>query len=170
MEALIKPEFGLMFWTIAVFIVLVILLSRTAWAPLIKAVEERERALRHDKAAAEKAREDAEKIKAELDSRLAALKTEIEFRLARSREEGVRERDRIIEDAMRSAAAILETAGKELQTRKSELSRELKDRVAELSLMAAEKVLLKHIDRKTNQELVDRFLKELEEKDSKFKL
>ena len=170
MEALIKPESGLMFWTIFIFVLLVVLLSRTAWKPLIRAVEERERALRHDKAAAEKARADAETIKAELNSRLSALKAEIEVRLAQSREEGIREKDRIIEYATKSAVVLLETARKELEIRKSELSRELKDRVAELSLMAAEKVLLKNIDQKANKELVNQFLKELEAKDTKYKL
>ncbi|MBI4802577.1 MAG: F0F1 ATP synthase subunit B [Elusimicrobia bacterium] len=170
MEALIKPEFGLMFWTISIFILLVVLLSRTAWKPLIKTVEERECALRHDREAAEKARAGAEKIKAELDSRLAALKTEIDARLAQSREEGARERDRIIEHAAKNAAALLETARKEMETQKRELAGELRDRVAELALAAAEKVLLKHIDQQANQELVSRFLKELEAKDSKYKL
>ncbi|MFA7008529.1 MAG: hypothetical protein WC204_06675, partial [Elusimicrobiales bacterium] len=64
MEALIRPEFGLMFWTILIFVLLVLVLSKTAWKPLMKAVEERERSLRHDREAAEKARLEAEKIRA----------------------------------------------------------------------------------------------------------
>ena len=170
MEALIKPEFGLMFWTISIFVVLLVLLSKTAWGPLMKAVEERERALRHDKHSAEKARAEAEKIKLDLDTRLAALKTEIEARLAEAREEGIRERDLIIDDARKSAALLVETAKKELEARQNELARDLKSKVAELAFMAAEKVLLKNVDQKANKELVDKFLKELEAKDPKYKL
>ena len=44
MEALIRPEFGLTFWTILCFGLLVLLLSRTAWKPLMDSVNERERA------------------------------------------------------------------------------------------------------------------------------
>ena len=39
MEALIRPEFGLMFWTIACFVLLALVLSKTAWRPLMQAVE-----------------------------------------------------------------------------------------------------------------------------------
>ena len=170
MEALIKPEFGLMFWTISIFAVLVVLLSRTAWKPLMKAVEERERALHRDKAAAEQARADAEKIKLELDSRLAALKAEAEARLASASAQGLREKDQIIDEARKSAALLVEAAKKELEAGRNELARDLKNKVAELSLLAAEKVLLKNVDQKANKELVDRFLKELEAKDAKYRL
>ncbi len=170
MEALIRPEFGLMFWTILIFILLVLILSKTAWKPLMKAVEEREHAIRHDREGAEKARAEAEKIKADLDTRLAAFKAEADRRLEEARAEGDRERLLIVEDARKSAALLVEAAKRELETQKSDLEKELKGRVAEIAFMAAEKVLLKTIDQKANKVLVGHFLKELESKDSKYKL
>lgn len=170
MEALIKPEFGLMFWTISIFILLVVLLAKTAWGPLLKAVDERERALRHDREAAEKARAEAEKIKAEVDARLAALKTEVEARLDEARETAAKERERILEYALKSGATMLETARNEIAAQRAELARELKGKVGEMALLAAEKVLAKNIDPKANAELVDKFLKELETKDARYKL
>lgn len=170
MEALIKPEFGLMFWTISIFALLVVLLSKTAWGPLMKAVDERERALRHDREAAEKARAEAEKIKAELDARLAALKSEVEARLDESRQAAAREREQVIEYALKSGAMMLETARNEIAAQRAELARELKGRVGEMALLAAERVLAKNIDHKANAELVDKFLKELETKDAKYRL
>ncbi len=170
MEALIRPEFGLMFWTIFIFILLVLILSKTAWKPLMRAVEERERGIRHDREGAEKARAEAEKIQADLDQRLAAFKTEMDRRMEEARAEGDRERLLIIEDARKSAALMVETAKRELDSQKNDLEKELKGRVAEIAFMAAEKVLLKTIDHKANKELVGHFLKELESKDSKYKL
>ena len=170
MEALIRPEFGLMFWTIFIFSLLVVILSKTAWKPLMKSVEERERSLRHDREGAEKARADAELIKAELDARLAAFRTEADRRLAEAAAEGNRERVLIIDEAHRATALLLESAKKEIEVRKDELVQELKHRVAELVFMASEKVLLKTIDQKANKELVDRFIKELESKDARLKL
>ncbi len=170
MEALIRPEFGLMFWTIFIFGLLVLILSKTAWKPLMKTVEARERSIRHDREGAEKARAEAEQIRAELDARLAAFKTEADRRLEEAAAEGNRERNRIIEEAHKATALLLENAKKELEIRKDELSQELKNKVSELAFMAAEKVLLKTIDQKANKELVDRFLKELESKDSRYRL
>jgi F-type H+-transporting ATPase subunit b len=170
MEALIRPEFGLMFWTIFIFGLLVLILSKTAWKPLMKAVEARERSIRHDREGAEKARAEAERIKAELDARLAAFRTEADRRLEEAAAEGNRERNLIIEEAHKTAALLLENAKKELEIRKDELAKELKNRVSELAFMAAEKVLLKTIDQKANKELVDRFLKEMESKDARHRL
>ena len=170
MEALIKPEFGLMFWTILIFVLLVLILSKTAWKPLMKAVEERERAMRHDRESAEKARHEAEKIKAGLDAGMAAMKADIEARLAEARAEGVRERDLIIEDARKSAALLIDAAKAELESQKNAMVKELKDKVAELAFMTAEKVLEKNIDHKADKELVSRFLHEMEGKNAKYKL
>ncbi|OGS54934.1 MAG: ATP synthase F0 subunit B [Elusimicrobia bacterium RIFOXYB2_FULL_62_6] len=170
MEALIKPEFGLMFWTISIFILLVVLLSKTAWAPLIKAVEERERSLRHDREAAEKARAESEKIKAELEARLAELKAEVGSQLEQARAQGAREREQILEHTLKAGAAMLETAKNEIEAQRREMAKELKDKVAGMALLAAEKVLLRSVDQKSNTELVDRFLKELEAKDAKYRL
>jgi len=170
MEALIRPEFGLMFWTIFIFILLVLILSKTAWKPLMKAVEEREHAIRHDRESAEKARAEAEKIKADLDARLAEFRTEADRRLEEAKAEGDRGRLLILEEARKSAGLMVETAKRELEAQKNDLEKELKGKVAELAFMAAEKVLLKTIDQKANKELVGHFLKELESKDSKYKL
>ena len=170
MEALIRPEFGLMFWTIFIFALLVLILSRTAWKPLMKSVDDRERGIRHDRETAEKARQEAEKIKTALDADLAAFKAEAGRRLNEAVAEGNRERDLIIEDARKSATLLIDNARKELENQRAELAKELKDKVAELSFMAAEKVLLKTIDQKANKELVAGFLKELESKDAKYKL
>ena len=170
MEALIKPEFGLMFWTILIFILLVLILSKTAWKPLMKAVEERERAIRHDREGAEKARLEAEKIKAELEAGMVALKIEMEARFTEACAAGARERDLIIEDARKSAAMLLDTAKSELESQKNMMVRELKGRVAELAFLAAEKVLQKTIDQKADKELVNSFLKDLESRGPKYKL
>lgn len=170
MEALIRPESGLMFWTIFIFVLLVLILSKTAWKPLMKTVEERERALRSDREGAEKARREAEKLKAELDAGMASLKLDIESRLAEARAEGVRERDLIIEDARKSAALLIDSAKAELESQKNAMVKELKNKIAELSFLAAEKVLHKTIDQRTDKELVNRFLHELESRDARYKL
>ncbi len=162
MEALIRPEFGLTFWTIACFVLLVVVLSKTAWKPLLHAVEERERAIKHDRQAAEAARAESEKLKADLEARLAEMKAEIQRRLDEARASAEKEKDLLIEEGRRSAALVLETARREIETQRAETARELENRVVELSVLAAEQILLKQIDHKANTDLASKYLAELE--------
>jgi len=162
MEALIKPELGLAIWTITCFVLLVLLLSKTAWKPLMQAVEERERAIKHDKESAESARVAVEKLKSELDAQLAALKGEIQRRMDEARASAEKEKDLLIEEARRSAAAIVELAGKEIEAQKTEAARELRGKVAELSVMTAERIMMKQLDHRANTDLASKYLAELE--------
>jgi len=170
MEALIKPEFGLMFWTITCFVLLALLLSRTAWKPLLAAVEERERALRHDRHAAETARAEAEKARAELDAKLAELKAEIARRMEEARVSAEKEKDVLIEEARKSAGVIVDTARREIETQKAEAVRELKNKVAELAVLAAERILLKQLDHRANTDLASKYLAEIEKEKPELKL
>ncbi|MDA8131425.1 MAG: F0F1 ATP synthase subunit B [Elusimicrobia bacterium] len=162
MEALIRPEFGLMFWTITCFVLLALLLSRTAWKPLMAAIDERERAIKHDRHAAETARAEADKAKAELEAKLAEMKAEVARRLEEARASAEKEKDALIEEARQSAGAIVESARRELEAQKIEAARELKNKVAELSVMAAEKILLKQLDHRANTDLAAKYLAEIE--------
>lgn len=170
MEALIKPEFGLAFWTITCFVLLVLVLSKTAWKPLLKAVEERERAIKNDRQSAEAARAEAEKIKTEIESRLAALKAEIQRRLEEAKNVAEEEKDLLIGEARIRAGIMVYSAKKEIEAQKAEAVRDLKNKVVELSLQTAEKILMKHLDHRANTELSSKYLAELEKERPDLKL
>jgi len=170
MEALIKPEFGLMFWTIVCFTLLVLVMSKTAWKPLMQAVEERERALKHDRQTAETARCEAEKLKAELDAKMAELKAEISGRLEEARAAAEKEKDLLIDEARQAAAIIVESSRKEIEAQKTEAARDLKSKVAELSVLAAERILLHQLDHRANTDLASKYLAELESEKPELKL
>jgi F-type H+-transporting ATPase subunit b len=170
MEALIKPEFGLMFWTIACFVLLAVLLSRTAWKPLLHAVEERERAIKHDRSAAETARAEAEKARAELDAKLAELKAEISRRMDEARAMAEKEKDILISEARKSAEVIVDAARREIEAQKTEAVRDLKNKVAELAVLAAERIMLKQLDHRANTDLASKYLAELEKERPDLKL
>jgi F-type H+-transporting ATPase subunit b len=162
MEALIRPEIGLTFWTITCFVLLALLLSRTAWRPLLQAVEERERAIKHDRNTAETARVEAEKLKAELDAKMAELKAEVTRRMDEARAAAEKEKDILIEEARKSAGIIVEAARREIEAQKLEAARELRNKVAELSVLTAERIMLKQLDHRANTDLASKYLAELE--------
>jgi len=170
MEALIRPELGLTFWTIACFVLLTLLLSRTAWKPLLQAVEERERAIKHDRHTAETARVEAEKIKAELETRLAELKSEVARRLDEARVMAEKEQDLLIEEARKSAGVIVDSARREIEAERQEAARDLKNKVTELSVLTAERILLHQLDHRANTDLASRYLAELEKERPDLKL
>jgi F-type H+-transporting ATPase subunit b len=170
MEALIKPEIGLMFWTITCFVLLALLLSRTAWKPLLQAVEERERAIKHDRHTAETARAEAEKLKGEFEARLAELKAEIGRRLDEARAMAEKEQDLLIEAARKSAGLIVDSARREIDAERQEAVRDLKNKVAELSVLTAERILMKQLDHRANTDLASRYLADLEKERPDLKL
>ncbi|MCK5582240.1 MAG: F0F1 ATP synthase subunit B [Elusimicrobiales bacterium] len=162
MEALVKPEFGLMFWTISIFIILLILLSKMAWKPLIQAIEDRENNLRLERETAQKDREEAELIRQNLDEKLSDLKKNVGLKLDEARKEGQKQRDKILGEARDNAQKLLENSRKALSAEKDKLAKELKNDIAEISLKAAEKVLRKSVDANINKKIVTDLIEDIE--------
>ncbi|MCK4935469.1 MAG: F0F1 ATP synthase subunit B [Elusimicrobiales bacterium] len=162
MEALVKPEFGLMFWTISIFIILLILLSKMAWKPLIQAIEDRENNLRLERETAQKDREEAELIRQNLDEKLSDLKKNVGLKLDEARKEGQKQRDKILGEARDNAQKLLENSRKALSAEKDKLAKELKNDIAEISLKAAEKVLKKSVDANINKTIVADLIDDIE--------
>ncbi|KAF0126017.1 MAG: F-type H+-transporting ATPase subunit b [Elusimicrobia bacterium] len=162
MEALIRPDFGLTFWTLLIFGLLVLLLSKTVWRPVLQAAEQREKGLRDEREAAGKARADAERASREIEERLAGIKAEMQARMREASEEGERAKARLLDDARKGVAAMLESAARDLQTEREKLSAELRNSFAEFSLLSAERVLSRSVDRKLNEEIVTKAIKEFE--------
>lgn len=162
MEALIHPDIGLSFWTIICFILLVLILSKTAWKPLINAINEREEGLKRTRESTDLARLEAEKIKKELDSRLADLKNEIKNQLDEARKAARKEKDSMLEDARRTALAITESAKKEIEVQRAEALRDMRRKISEISLATAGKMLNNTVDQRLNGELAEKCLVEIE--------
>lgn len=161
MEALIKPEFGLSFWTILVFFLLVFILARTVWKPLLKAVEDRENKIKNDIEAANRAKEEAEKIKQEIQDRLNNLKAEIELRLSNANSQALQEREKIIEAAKKEAASILENARREIENAKNTASKELQKEVVNIAIEISKKTIAEIVDKQMDAKLNEVLSKKL---------
>jgi F-type H+-transporting ATPase subunit b len=164
MEALLRPETGLIIWTMLTFALLVVLLGKFAWKPLLRAIEERENYLRAEKEAAEQAKNAAEKIRNELDERLSVIRGEAQATIEAAYAEGAQARNEIVEEAKGTARAMMEKARRELEAEKQRLVDELRKEVAELSVMAAEKILKRKMDSAIQKEVLEDFFRELDQK------
>ena len=166
MEKLVSPDWGLMFWTILTFGILVLLLKRFAWGPLLSAISERERRLKADADSARAARDEAQRIKDELSAQFAAIESRRQEVLARAARDGEEVLGRFKTEAEKQSRDLRDKTLAELGREKERLVRELRREVADLSVQAAEKLLRRSVDPAVEKQILDEFLKDLERRGS----
>ena len=161
METLLKPDLGLMIWTVVTFLIMVAILKKVAWGPLLKVLEEREEKIRREVEAAEKNRAEMERLKADYERQMAEVETRAKALLAEAEKKGLENREAILKDAEAQARKIQEKTLQELQAEKEKISRELRSELGELSVEIAEKIVRKTIDKKVQEDALQDFLKSL---------
>src|SRR3989344_3329637 len=115
METLLKPDLGLMIWTVVPFLIMVAILKKVAWGPLLKVLEEREEKIRREVEAAEKNRAEMERLKADYERQMAEVETRAKALLAEAEKKGLENREAILKDAEAQARKIQEKTLQELQ-------------------------------------------------------
>ncbi len=151
---LVTPGIGMIFWTSIIFLVLLILLRRFAWKPIMQAVHKREGDIEKALYAAEKAREDMKALEFNNEKLLKEAKNQKDIILSEAREM----KDVIIEEAKEKANAEydrkLETAKESIHFEKMAAITELKNQLAQLSIEIAEKVLKEELAQKEKQQKI----------------
>ncbi|ACC99064.1 ATP synthase F0, B subunit [Elusimicrobium minutum Pei191] len=161
MNALLTPDYGLIFWTIVNFLLLVFLLGKFAWKPIIGALEARENKISQDKKDAQEARDEAQKIKAELDVRLSNISKEAQEKLAQVEALAKQQKDAMIKDAQASSERMIATAKEEIEAQKNQALKEVKKEIADMAVEAAAKIAGVKTDPKTDAALVDNIVKDI---------
>jgi len=167
MDALLSPDPGLYIWTIVSFLVLVGLLKAFAWGPLLRAVEEREHAMRRERELAEAARQEAEDIRRRLSEKLDGAAAQAEEILSQAGREGSALRERLKKEAEEDSRRLLEKSREQLSEEKARLVLELRREVAALSVQAAERLLKKSVDARVKEETLAQFLREMDSRGAK---
>ncbi len=152
---LVQVNPGLFFWTILTFLALLALLTKYAWKPLLKALEER-------RATIEKSVEDAKRATAELQqvqvesARLLALaRSEASAIVTRSRADADRFGEEMRAKARDEAAAIVKNAEKEIHLETARAVAQIRTEAVELSLAIATKLLRRNISAGDNEALIN---------------
>lgn len=159
---LVTPEIGLVFWTTLVFVILLIILRRVAWKPILEAVNQREESIENALSSAEKAREEVQNLKADNERILNEARAERDRILKEAREM----KDAILNEAKEKAGSegekMIAAAQEAIHNQKQAAITELKNQVATLSIDIAEKLLRKELaDKNRQQQMVDDLLKEV---------
>lgn len=154
---------GDMIYMIILFIVLLALLKKFAWGPLMNIMEEREKYVANEIEAAEKSRVEAEAAAKEAAERLRQTRQKAQAIIEEAREAGTRQEQEIIRQAREEANRLKEAAKAEIQNEKEKAIQALQDQVASLSVLIASKVIEKEINEKDQERLISDYIKEVGE-------
>ena len=158
---LITPGLGLVFWSLITFFILLVILKKFAWKPILGAIDERESGIKNALEAADKARMEMENLKADNERILNEARAEREAMLKDAREIKNKMVSDAKEEAQDQASKIIAQAQEAIENEKRSAMAELKSHVASLSIEIAEKVVRQELDNKDRQlQLVESMLSE----------
>lgn len=155
---LLSPSFGLMFWTLGIFIVLFFILSKFAFGPITAAVEAREKALEEAIENAKRDREEAARILAEHKAALDASRDEAQKVIADARLAGERVKNEMLEVTRKEQQEMTDRARREIENEKVRAIADLRREAVDLAIAGAGKVIEKNLDTDANKKLVESFL------------
>jgi F-type H+-transporting ATPase subunit b len=159
---LVKPDFGLVFWMTVSFLIVVFLMRKFAWGPILSSLKERETSIADALNQAKKAKEEVANLKAENERILQEARNERDKILKEAREA----KDHIVNEARTRAQTegdrMLTIARESINNEKRAAIAEIKNQVATLSIEIAEKVIRQQLSNDDKQKaLVQDLLKDV---------
>ena len=156
----VTPDYGTIFWMLIIFGIVLFILKKYAWGPILTALKDREQSISAALNSAQEARKEVAGLKASNDQILVEARKEKDLILKEAREI----KDKIIAEAKLLANAEtqkgIEYARQQINAEKIEAINDIKTQVAELSIEIAEKVIRKQLDNPKDQKvLVEDLLK-----------
>jgi F-type H+-transporting ATPase subunit b len=152
---LVQLDPGLFLWTILTFLVLLGVLAKFAWNPLLKMLRDREELIRSSLDDAEKARAELERLNSEGEDIVNKARSEAQTILSEGKAAASKLKDETLNAAKDQAKSILSDAEKQIRIEKDKAIEEIKSEVVDLSLSVATKLIKKNISREDNQALID---------------
>jgi F-type H+-transporting ATPase subunit b len=159
--SLIDINPGLIFWTAVTFLILLFILKKMAWKPILTALSQREEAIKDSLEKAEKAKEEAQKVLNENQASIAKAEEESRKLIEQSRAYADKLKDQMLKESKEQAQKIIEDASAEIERKKEETFNELKAKVAEIAIQAAEKILSENLNKDSNKKLVDKYIDDI---------
>ena len=149
---LLTPDLGLFVWNVIIFLLLLIILRKLAWKPILKSLNEREKGISDSLASAERIKTEMAQMKNENEALLAKAREERAQLLKEARET----KDKMINEAKdmakQEAGKIIADAQAAIETQKMAAITEVKNQVGTLVVEVAEKILRRQLENKPEQE------------------
>ncbi len=155
---LLEPASGLIFWKLLAFGLLLLILYRYAWDPIIASLNEREETIDSSIRRAEKALAEAKQIQAENQKARREAEQEAQRIMREAREAAESLRSDEVEKTRQKIRQMQEQAQAEIEREKQGALQDLRDEVADLAVEAAEKILRTELDGSRQRQLVNDFI------------
>ncbi len=162
LNVLVTPSIGLIFWTTLTFVLLLFILGKFAWKPILSAIKTREKSIEDALQSAENALKDMRELKSNNEKSLAEARAARDILMKEARDM----KDAIIAEAKTKAQAdaerILASAREQITAEKNAAVADLKNQVASLSVEIAEKILRSELSSDEKQKtLVNTLMKDV---------
>lgn len=152
------------FFQLAAFLILMALLAKYAFNPLLSIMEQRKKLVQDQLSNAENNRLSAERILEEQKQALQQARKDAQEIIEQARVTSVKQADDIIAAAKSESARLKDEAVRDIESEKNKAIASLRSQVAGMSVMIASKIIEKQIDEKSQEQLVDQYLKEVASK------
>ena len=161
---LVQPDPGLFIWTILVFVVLLLLLKKVAWTPLLQALDSRQESIRKSLDDAALAKQELERLQHESGQIIRKARTEAEAIIASSRSDAERLREEMKQKARAEAEIVIRNAERQIQLETERALQQIRHEAVDLSVMIASKIIQRNLSKEDNQRLIDEALRQVEQR------
>lgn len=157
---LLSPDSGTILWTILTFILLLLILKKYAWKPILKTLEDRENKIKVALYQAEQDQKEAAKFLEEQKALLEKAKKDSIQIINDSKKSAETSRKELIEHARNEADRLLERAKQEIDLSKDAAIEDVKKYATDIAILAAQKVVGETLSKNQHLNLVDKYVKE----------
>ena len=159
---LVQLDPGLFIWTIVTFLVLLTLLAKFAWGPLLQALESRQNAIRKSLDDAQQARHELERLNQESAQIIRQARVDAEAIVTKSRADAERLREEMKQKARSEAEGIVKNAERQIQLETQRALQQIRHEAIDLSVQIASKLLQRNLTKEDNERLIEDALKQVE--------
>jgi len=159
---LVQLDPGLFIWTIITFLVLLTLLAKFAWGPLLQALESRQNAIRKSLDDAQQARQELERLNQESAQIIRQARVDAEAIVTKSRADAERLREEMKQKARTEADGIVKNAERQIQLETQRALLQIRHEAIDMSAQIASKLLQRNLTKEDNERLIADALKQVE--------
>jgi F-type H+-transporting ATPase subunit b len=149
-------------WTLAIFLLVVVVLGKFAWGPILSLLQDREAFIHRALADAKHDREDAEAKLKEVINRLQASRAEAATLVDQARRDADRLREELRQRAKAEADTILLNAHRQIELETERAVQQIRHEAVDLSVMIASKILQRSLSKEDNERLISDAIKQVE--------
>ena len=159
---LVQPDPGLYIWTILTFLLLVGLLAKFAWRPLLAALDARQEAIRRSLDDVRQAKQDLEKVHAESAKILAQARAEADAIMSSTRTDVNQFREEMRQKARTEADGIVKNAERQIELETARALQQIRHEAVDISVNIASKLLQRNVSKDDNARLIEDTFKQIE--------